>query len=146
VEFAQSKSRIEQKLKGGTGQGDDEESGSEDKDAPASSHQQTADEDSKRASPDPFSAPSLRADDKSSSVTPTKPVATQFASPDYKKALTSSSPATSSSGTPSSTLEPLRNNMRLAPQALPHHIPKMDALSKKLDDIRKTMGDEVSLG
>jgi hypothetical protein len=26
-------------------------------------------------------------------------------------------------------------------QALPHHIPKFDALSNKLEDIRKTMGD-----
>lgn len=33
------------------------------------------------------------------------------------------------------------NNRRLS--ALPHHIPKNDGLSKRLDDIRKTMGDEV---
>jgi len=29
-------------------------------------------------------------------------------------------------------------------QALPHHIPKMDSLANKMDDIRKNMGDEVS--
>ena len=29
--------------------------------------------------------------------------------------------------------------------ALPHHIPKMDNLSSKMEDIRKNMGDEVSL-
>lgn len=29
-------------------------------------------------------------------------------------------------------------------QALPHHLPKMDALSHKLDGIRKTMGESVS--
>lgn len=29
-------------------------------------------------------------------------------------------------------------------QALPHHIPKTDALSRRMEDIRKTMGDEVS--
>jgi hypothetical protein len=29
-------------------------------------------------------------------------------------------------------------------QALPHHLPKMDSLSHKLEDIRKTMGDSVS--
>lgn len=29
-------------------------------------------------------------------------------------------------------------------QALPHHLPKMDGLSSKLEDIRRTMGDAVS--
>ncbi len=29
-------------------------------------------------------------------------------------------------------------------QALPHHIPKMDSLANKMDDIRKNVGDEVS--
>jgi hypothetical protein len=28
-------------------------------------------------------------------------------------------------------------------QALPHHIPKMEGLSSKLDDIRKNLGDGV---
>ena len=28
-------------------------------------------------------------------------------------------------------------------QALPHHLPKMDSLSKKLVEIRNTMGEEV---
>lgn len=33
------------------------------------------------------------------------------------------------------------NRLRLA---RPHHIPKLDSLSKRLDEIRKTMGDQVN--
>ena len=35
---------------------------------------------------------------------------------------------------------------RLMPVSRPHHLPKMDnALSKRMDDIRKTLGAEVIL-
>lgn len=40
-----------------------------------------------------------------------------------------------------SPLKPMGGGLR---QALPHHIPKMDSLANKMDDIRKNMGDEVS--
>lgn len=77
---------------------------------------------------------------------------------DHKKTYASvtSSPGRSSSGlatgAPSEPLRPL-GNVRLgalggggggsAHQSLPHHVPKMDALSKKMDEIRRTMGEEV---
>lgn len=38
-----------------------------------------------------------------------------------------------------SPLKPLGGGIR---QALPHHIPKLDSLANKMDDIRKNMGDE----
>lgn len=44
-----------------------------------------------------------------------------------------------SASSPNSGTSPMR--MR---QALPHHLPKLDALSHKLDDIRKTNGEGVS--
>jgi hypothetical protein len=41
----------------------------------------------------------------------------------------------------SSTATTADNYLMRPKQALPHHLPKLDALSSKLDDIRKTMGD-----
>lgn len=40
-----------------------------------------------------------------------------------------------------SGLSPLQPRRTM--QALPHHVPKLDSLSRKLDDIRKNMGEEV---
>jgi hypothetical protein len=48
--------------------------------------------------------------------------------------------AAGSSGSGLSPLQPRRTM-----QSLPHHVPKLDSLSKKLDDIRKNMGEEVSI-
>lgn len=51
------------------------------------------------------------------------------------------SPLISSSSTATTA-----DNYHMRPkQALPHHLPKLDALSSKLDDIRKTMGDNVRM-
>jgi hypothetical protein len=41
---------------------------------------------------------------------------------------------------PQSTLSPMKIK-----QALPHHLPKLDALSNKLDSIRTNIGDSVSV-
>jgi len=48
---------------------------------------------------------------------------------------------TLSAGKGLSPLKPLGGGAR---QALPHHIPKLDSLASKMDDIRKNMGEEVS--
>lgn len=57
-----------------------------------------------------------------------------------------SSAGAASMSSPSSAavggLEPLRGGGR---QALPHHIPKLEGLGRKIDDIRKTMGEDVSV-
>jgi hypothetical protein len=42
-------------------------------------------------------------------------------------------------------LKPLGGGARLT-QALPHHVPKMDSLASKMEDIRRNMGEEVSTG
>lgn len=49
---------------------------------------------------------------------------------------------TLSAGKGLSPLKPLGGGAR---QALPHHIPKLDSLASKMDDIRKNMGEEVSV-
>jgi electron transfer flavoprotein alpha subunit len=41
-------------------------------------------------------------------------------------------------------LKPLDGGRRLS-QALPHHVPKMDSLASKMEDIRRNMGEEVSV-
>lgn len=42
-------------------------------------------------------------------------------------------------------LKPLGGGGGRPLQALPHHIPKMDSLSNRMDDIRRNMGEEVRL-
>eukprot|EP01040_Poterioochromonas_malhamensis_P012900 gene12900-14135_t len=83
----------------------------------------------------------LEADRPSGHTSPTpeaaKSVASTISIDDFKsdsKAPDSSIAASASS--PNSSTSPMR--MR---QALPHHLPKLDALSHKLDDIRKNNGD-----
>jgi hypothetical protein len=49
-----------------------------------------------------------------------------------------------SNGKSLGALKPLGGGARLS-QALPHHVPKMDSLASKMEDIRRNMGEEVSI-
>jgi hypothetical protein len=46
-------------------------------------------------------------------------------------------------GAPLGGLRPLAGGGARMTQALPHHIPKLDGLASKMEDIRRTMGEEV---
>ncbi len=151
AEFAQSKSRIELKLKkiGGSRDSGDEAGPAEGKgvDSAGEFRRDRADSDerceSKQTAPAVSSALSVRAEDKSGHAsTPLKSNAVPV-TVDAKSPSLAHVPESGGISSPSGLLEPLRN-ARLTQQALPHHIPKMDALSRKMDDIRKTMGEEVS--
>lgn len=62
------------------------------------------------------------------------------------KADEKSSPPKAESKTGEKSISsPMQIDPLLRPrQALPHHLPKMNSLSHKLDDIRKNLGDTVS--
>lgn len=59
--------------------------------------------------------------------------------------ITPLTPDSKTTEKPSPTNTVINDPISLRPrQALPHHLPKLDSLSHKLDDIRKNMGDSVS--